>query len=178
MLTRLPGSARWMAAVAALLLIAPAVSGAQRLQPRLVGRPASAVTSGSQARTSSSAGDFAFEAAAGALGSLAGIGLTALVSDCGMDDLGCIIKTVGTGGLLGAIGATAAASFMARQLDSPRSVTGAALGAVLGTGVGLGVHYVLNSGSDRNLGDALVVPIFVVSQGVFAAIGSRILGSR
>ena len=39
---------------------------------------------------------------------------------------------------------------------------------------------VLIDGADadaRNLGDAVTVPIFVVSQGVFAALGSRLLGA-
>jgi hypothetical protein len=60
-------------------------------------------------------------------------------------------------------------------MHSPRSAGGAALGAVVGTGVGLGVHWLLNSNSDRNLGDKIVVPIFVLSQGVFATLGSRAL---
>jgi hypothetical protein len=47
---------------------------------------------------------------------------------------------------------------------------------VVGTGFGLGVHYVLNKGSDRNLDDVVVIPIFTLSQGTIAALGSRLLG--
>jgi hypothetical protein len=40
------------------------------------------------------------------------------------------------------------------------------------------VHWLLNEGTDRNLDDAVVIPIFAVSQGVLAALGSRWLGGR
>jgi hypothetical protein len=33
-------------------------------------------------------------------------------------------------------------------------------GAVIGTGIGLGIHYLLNRESDRNLGDMITIPIF------------------
>ena len=122
-----------------------------------------------------SGGSFVVEALGGSLGSLAGIGVIALTS-CGGDDLGCSIIRVGAGGVTGAIGATIGTALAARYTRSRRSVVGSALGAVVGTGVGLGVHYAFNRNSDRNLGDAVVVPIFVLSQGTFAAIGSRLLG--
>jgi hypothetical protein len=164
---------------ATILTLTATVAESQRSDASAGIRAArSALPASARAEGGGNAGDFALEAAAGALGSLAGIGLTALVSNCGIDDLECTFKTVGAGGLLGALGATAATTVVARQLGSPRSAGGAALGAVVGTGVGLGVHYLLNRESDRNLGDAVVVPIFVVSQGLFAAIGSRLLGAR
>jgi hypothetical protein len=123
-------------------------------------------------------GAFLIEALAGSVGSLVGIGIIGLTSHCGVEDLGCIITSVGAGGLLGAIGATLGATLAAHETGSRRSVGGAAVGAVVGTGVGLGVHYLLNSNSDRNLGDAIVIPIFVISQGTFAALGSRLMGSN
>jgi hypothetical protein len=118
---------------------------------------------------------FVLEILAGSVGSLVGIGIVGLASNCGVDDLRCILLTVGAGGALGAVGATVGTSLAARAMHSPRSAGGAALGAVVGTGVGLGVHWLLNSNSDRNLGDKIVVPIFVLSQGVFATLGSRAL---
>jgi hypothetical protein len=122
---------------------------------------------------------FAIEAFSGSLGSLFGIGVVGLVSDCGVEDLGCLILSVGAGGVMGAVGATIGTSLAARATNSPRSITGAALGAVVGTGVGLGVHYLLNRMSDRNFDDAAaVVPIFVLSQGIVSALGSRLLGSN
>jgi len=120
---------------------------------------------------------FAIEAFGGSFGSLVGIGVVGLVSDCDVEDLGCLILSVGAGGMMGAVGATIGTSLAARATNSPRSIPGAALGAVVGTGVGLGVHYLLNRATDRNFDDAAaVVPIFVLSQGIGSAIGSRLLG--
>jgi hypothetical protein len=134
--------------------------------------------SGTAARQSDPAA-FLLESLGGSVGSLIGIGAVGLSSRCGVDDLGCLILKVGAGGVLGAIGATIGASLAARYTGSPRSAFGAALGAVAGTGVGLGIHYVLNNSSDRNFDDpGVVVPIFIISQGTFAAIGSRLLGAK
>lgn len=107
--------------------------------------------------TADGSGAFVLEALGGSVGALAGIAIVGLSSTCGHEDLGCVIRRVGAGGVAGAVGA--------------------ALGAVVGTGVGLGVHYLFNRDSDRNLGDGVVVPIFVISQGTLSALGSRILGA-
>jgi hypothetical protein len=124
-----------------------------------------------------SRGAFALEALGGAAGSLVGFGIVGLTANCGVEDLACVITTVGAGGALGALGATIGTSMVARSTGSRRSVAGAAVGSLVGTGVGLGVHWVLNRNSDRNLGDKIVLPIFVISQGVFAAMGSRLVGA-
>jgi len=139
------------------------------MPPRLESRTAAA------APIPNSSGSFVVEALSGSVGSLLGIGAIALTS-CHGDDLGCSIIRVGAGGVVGAVGATIGTTLAAHYTSSRRSVLGAALGAIVGTGVGLGVHYAFNRNSDRNLGDAIVVPIFVLSQGTFAAIGSRMLG--
>lgn len=121
-----------------------------------------------------SGGAFLVEAAGGAIGSLVGIGIVALASNCDVEDLRCLILSVGAGGIAGVVGATIGTSVAARQTGSRRSVPGAAVGAILGTGVGMGVHYLLNAGTSRNFDTPwVVVPIFVASQGVFAALGSR-----
>jgi hypothetical protein len=116
---------------------------------------------------------FALEALGGSVGSAAGIGAVLLLSDCGADDLACDIISVSVAGAAGVLGATIGTALVARQTHAKHSVAGATLGAILGTAVGLGVHYLLNSNSDRNLGDAIVVPIFAISQGFLAAIGGR-----
>lgn len=121
-------------------------------------------------------GDFVLEAGGASLGSLVGIGLVALGTECGVEDLGCMIGKAGLSGVAGVAGATIGAQVAARGTGSPRSVAGALLGGVVGTGVGLGVHWLLNEGTDVNLDDGAVVPIFVLSQGVFTALGSRVLG--
>ena len=120
---------------------------------------------------------FLLEALSGSVGSLVGIGAVLLAVDCGFDDLGCEILTAGAAGALGVVGATVATSLAARSTGSRRSAGGALLGAVVGTGVGLGVHWLVNQNSDRNIGDAVVLPIFVISQGTVAALASRLLGS-
>lgn len=121
-------------------------------------------------------GSLAVEALAGSLGSAIGMGIVALTADCGFDDLGCEILSIGAGGIAGIVGATIGTTIAARQTGSSRSVLGAALGATVGTGVGLGIHYIFNRGTNRNLGMPVVVPIFVISQGTVAALGSRLLG--
>ncbi len=116
------------------------------------------------------------EALGGTVGSLVGMGIVAAASNCGVEDLGCLLLTVGAGGAVSAIGATVGTTLVARQTGSRRSIPGALLGSVVGTGARLGVHYLLNRESDRNLGDKVVVPIFALSQGIFAAWGSRLVG--
>jgi hypothetical protein len=131
----------------------------------------------SSAAAPNSGGAFFVEALGGSLGSLVGVGIVGLSAACGHEDLGCVIYTVGAGGIVGALGATIGTEVAARYTGSKRSVLGAALGAAVGTGVGLGIHALVNRNSDRNLGDPIVVPIFVIAQGTFAAIGSRMLGT-
>lgn len=157
-----PRGMRGGIALASALLLGIAVTPSPALAQR-------AAPSGAGTR----AGNFVIEAGAGALGSLVGIGIVGLASSCGVEDLACIITTVGAGGVLGAVGATVGVSIAARHTGAPHSLIGAALGAVVGTGAGLGIHWLLNRSSDRNLGDAVVVPIFVVAQGVGAAVGGR-----
>lgn len=41
-----------------------------------------------------------------------------------------------------------------------------------------GVHSLVNEGTDRNLGEALVIPSFAVSQGGVAAAGGGTNGTR
>jgi hypothetical protein len=122
---------------------------------------------------------FAIEAAAGSVGSLIGIAAVGLSHKCGVEDLACLIMKAGASGATGAIGASLASYAAAGYTGSQRSLGGAALGAVVGTGVGLGVHWLLNHASDRNFDDPYaVVPIFTLSQGIVSAIGSRLLGRR
>jgi hypothetical protein len=104
------------------------------------------------------------------------MGIVGLVSNCGVDDLACLIKTVGAGGAAGVVGATVGVSLVARATGSKKSVVGAALGAVVGTGVGLLIHLGLDRGTERNLDDVIVIPIFTFSQGSVATMGSRVLG--
>ena len=159
----------------AVALASAATLQAQRATPSAVSS-ASPPSSVASVTAVSSQSSVALEMLAGAAGSLLGMAVVGLSADCGADDLACIISAVGAGGALGAVGATTAVVLTARATGAPRSVLGAALGAIVGTGVGLGVHWMLNRNSDRNLGDRIVLPIFALSQGVGATLGSRALG--
>ena len=122
---------------------------------------------------------FAIEAAAGSVGSLVGIGIVGLAHKCGVEDLACLLLKAGASGATGALGASLATYAAAGYTGSPRSFGGALLGAVVGTGVGMGVHWLLNKGTERNLDDPwVVVPVFTLGQGIVSAVGSRLLGKR
>ena len=150
----------------------PRVSLALTLLAAPVG--AQSITPSAATRPSPGSGTLALMALGGSVGSLAGIGLVALASSCGGDDLACTILSVGAGGAAGAIGATVGTMVVARGADVRASTFGAGLGAVAGTAVGLGVHYLLNRGTSRNFDTpGAVVPIFALAQGIFAALGSQ-----
>ena len=130
----------------------------------------------SEQPATSSAESFFVEAAGGVLGSGLGAGIVLLSTSCGGDDLGCGILKIGSAGLVGAIGATLGTTLAARHTGSRRSVVGAALGAVVGTGAGLTIQYFVTRGRASTLGDRTAAPIIIVSQGIVSAIGSRLVG--
>jgi hypothetical protein len=152
-----------------------APSGATR-PPIIQRQTVSTVVSRQASIPPNSGGAFALEALAGSVGSLAGMAAVGFTSDCGVDDLACVIQAIGAGGALGVVGATLGATLTARATGSDYSVLGAVLGGLVGTAVGLGVHWLFNQNSDRNLGEYETIPLFAVSQGIFAAMGSRALG--
>lgn len=173
MVRRLPSVFVAMATVASLAQAqGPAVpKGATPNRLERVRSTAAPVSGLSQPGPRSS---LALEALGGSLGSAAGIGAVLLLSECGPDDMACDFISVGLAGAAGVLGATLGTTLVARQTGAKHSVSGAALGAILGTAVGLGVHYLLNNNSDRNLDDLVVLPIFAISQGFFAAlVGGR-----
>ena len=135
---------------------------------------AESATSGLQSKRDP--GAYFLEALGGTVASFIGMGIVGLVSNCGVDDLVCLLKTVGAGGVAGVVGATIGVSLVARATGSKRSIPRAVLGAVVGTGLGALIHIGLDRGTDRNLDDVIVIPIFTVSQGTIAALGSRLLG--
>jgi hypothetical protein len=171
--------ARSLAAVLAMLVMSSAVFAQSPAGVTRVREASSLRSLESNSRVELEAngpGSLAVEALAGSFGSAIGMGIVALAADCGFDDLGCELLSVGAGGIAGIVGATIGTTIAARQTGSSHSVLGAALGATVGTGVGLGIHYIFNRGTNRNLGMPVVVPIFVISQGTVAALGSRLLG--
>lgn len=149
--------------------LAPVALELLALQPTF----AASATRGSVAANGANA--FLLEALGGSVGSLVGIGLVGLTAACGVEDLACIIKKVGAAGALGVVGATVGTTLVARRTGSDRSATGAALGAIVGTGFALGTNWLLER-ANYELGRATIVPMVVLSQGTFAAAGSRLLG--
>jgi hypothetical protein len=133
-------------------------------------------TSASRATVAANGGNaFLLEALGGSVGSLVGIGLVGLTAACGVEDLACIIRKVGAAGALGVVGATVGTTLVARRTGSDRSAAGAAIGAIVGTGFALGTNWLLER-ANYELGRATIVPMVVLSQGTFAAAGSRLLG--
>jgi hypothetical protein len=123
---------------------------------------------------------FAIEALGGTVGSLAGFGAGVLVAgldECDNESLLCILEdvaitvggsTVGSG--LGAWGAG--------RLGSTRpSGLGAALGSLAGAAAGLGLVHLLSEELDLNPGDGVLLLSYAVTQGVLAALGSRLIAA-
>ena len=115
---------------------------------------------------------------AGTLGSAAGISSVFILVDCGVEDLGCGIRRAAIAGVAGVVTSTVAVVLSARATRTPYSAPGAFAGALVGTGVGLGLHALINRNSDRNIGDYITLPIFALSQGTLAALGSRLKAAR
>ena len=178
--TRLTSAALSGGALVVLLASPIARADAQRVERTVFHAPVPALAPAATllAGQESGRGSLPLEMLAGAAGSALGMAVVALNADCGVEDLACGIRRAAGAGALGAVGATVAVTLAAGATDAPGSVLGASVGALVGTGVGLGVHWLLNQGTDRNLDDALVIPIFAVSQGTLAALGSRWLGGR
>ena len=115
---------------------------------------------------------------AGTLGSAAGMTGVFVLVDCGVEDLACGIRRAALAGVAGVATSTAAVVATARATRTAYSTPGAFAGALIGTGVGLGLHALINRNSDRNIGDYITLPIFALSQGTLAALGSRLIASR
>lgn len=164
--------------VVAFALAIPCILDAQSAARRLATIPLDDIAAAAVAQSRHTGHvSFALEALGGSVGSAIGIGIVALSDRCGVEDLACTIQSVALAGVAGLAGAALGSTAVARAAHAPRSALGAVLGGIVGTGVALGVHAAINRGTDRNLGDRIVAPLFVLGQGIFAAWGSRI-GSR
>lgn len=118
---------------------------------------------------------WASEAAGGTLGSLAGFGLGVLIVDdeCG-DDIECILTDVAAVVGLASAGSALGTVALGGAADTEPSLAGAAIGALAGAFAGLGMLKVVEE-IDPRLDDGLAAAItFSLSQGMVAAIGSRI----
>ena len=148
----------WTALGAGLLSLAPAGAVAQR-------------------ETRSGVNAFAIEAAAGTVGSLAGVALglaVASVDSCDSEDLSCILSGISVGGLGGVIGATLGTVVAGRRLDTRPSAAGAFIGSLIGVAAGIGVVHLITEEASTRLGRVGSVLVFSTTQGVVTALGSRI----
>jgi hypothetical protein len=119
---------------------------------------------------------FAIEAAGGIAGSLLGLSVVLLrKDDCDVEDLGCHVQNAFLGIALGTLGSAAGTYIAGHAFDARPSGAGATLGAVAGAAAGLGAWHLFTQELDLvNRTEAAVV-VYAVTQGVMAALGSRLV---
>jgi uncharacterized membrane protein YfcA len=155
-------------AIATLLLLGPSLSlGAQREPEREVRRGGAA---------------FAIEAMGGVGGSLAGVGAGLLISgaatnECDVEDLVCGLKQAATTGVVSVVGATAGTYIAGRAANTEPSFVGSLLGAIAGAAAGVGVMHLLNEETKIARNNATLAVAYSVTQGVVAALGSRLIAA-
>ena len=124
---------------------------------------------------------FTIEAVGGVVGSLVGVGagvfVTRAVDECDSEDLACNLKQTATTGAVSVVGATAGAYLVGRSTNTEPSFAGSLLGAVAGAAAGVGVVHLLNEESNLANNNATLVVAYSVTQGIVAAIGSRIVAA-
>ena len=152
---------RVLSLVVAIAAISPSAGAAQRRE-----------VSGGRA--------FAVEAAGGTIGSVAGavVGLAVSRPDrCGIDDLACTIQGLGVAGVGSVIGATAGTVIAGRSIGSRPSAFGAFAGSVTGAVAGVALVHAITEEANLKLEQPLTVIVYSVTQGLLAAIGSRVVAS-
>jgi hypothetical protein len=166
-----------LGALAAAVFVLPGRVSAQRVLPRFeypdfsLGLQA---TQHSGSRTPAQA--FAIEAAGGIAGSLLGFGLVLLgEDDCGVEDLGCHLENAFFGIALGTLGSAAGTYLAGRAFDTRPSGAGATLGAVVGAAAGIGTWHLFTEELDLVNRTEAAVAVYAATQGVMAALGSRLV---
>ena len=159
---------------AAILLAATQPGTAQRAPARFALEPVP--TSSVVVQSARSGGSaFLIEAAGGIAGSLAGFALVySAADDCEPEDLACDLGHAGA-----AVGVSTAAAaggvFLAGRLGkTDPSGVGAALGALVGAVAGLGMAHLVTEELNVVNSDAGAIITYSVTQGIVAALGSRI----
>jgi outer membrane lipoprotein SlyB len=98
-------------------------------------------------------------------------------NDCpSEDDVACALQRLGITGIVGIAGATLGTAVAGRLGGSDPSTIGAFLGAVAGAAAGIGLEHLITEqmGLTASFGGAGTVVLFSVTQGIFAAAGSRL----
>ena len=139
------------------------------------------VTAHAQREPHRGAAAFGIEAAGGTAGSLAGEGVGLAISRandrCDSEDLACGLRQAATTGAVSVIGATAGTFLVGRSANTEPSVVGSFLGAIAGAAAGVGVIHLLNEETNVASNNATLVVAYSITQGIVAAIGSRIVAA-
>jgi hypothetical protein len=135
----------------------------------------SAISSLANQNTRSGGGSFLIEAAGGIVGSLAGFGLVySTVDECDSEDLVCNFGHAGAAVGVATAGATGGVYLAGRLGGTNPSMVGAALGALAGAAAGLGMAHVVTEELNLVNSDAGAIITYGITQGIVAALGSRI----
>lgn len=124
---------------------------------------------------------FTVEALGGTAGSLAGVGLGLVIARandrCGSEDLACDLRQAATTGAASVVGATAGTYLVGRAANTEPSFAGSLIGAVAGAAAGVGVIHLLTEETQLARNNATLVVAYSVTQGIVAALGSRIVAA-
>lgn len=128
-----------------------------------------------RARVTGGASAFAVEAIGGIAGAALGFGSVMVMSGAGScgEDLTCTLSNAASAVLLSTVGAAVGTYASGRILDTEPSGWGSVAGALVGGAAAIGVDHLL---AEANViaGDAEHLAVFSLTQGTFAALGSRL----
>ena len=94
--------------------------------------------------------------------------------ECDVEDLACSIRALGVAGVGGVIGSAAGVVLAGRSVNSRPSPIGAFIGSLGGLAGGLGLVHLLTEEVNVRLEKPGVLLVFTLTQGVTAALGSRL----
>ena len=121
---------------------------------------------------------FLIEAAGASAGSFAGIAVTtAVLNDCGVDDLACDIGHVAIATGVATAGAAGGAIVVGKWGGTEPSTAGAIVGAVAGAAAGIGMWHFVKEEVNVATSDTGSRVIYAVTQGLVTALGSRLFRS-
>jgi hypothetical protein len=121
---------------------------------------------------------FAIEAAGGIVGSTLGFSTAYLAErDCDAEDLSCILRTASLAVVASTAGAALGTWATGRAFDTQPSGIGATVGAIAGAAAGVGMYHLLTEELNVVGGRVPVMLSYTVTQGVVAALGSRVARS-
>ena len=122
---------------------------------------------------------FRHEATGGVIGSAIGFGGSLFVAsrrNCG-EDLGCSLGRVATALALGTAGAALGTHLAGRLAETNPSLAGSLIGATAGGVAAIAVDHLLTEEANLDLSRVVRAATVAVTQGLFAAAGSRIAAS-